>query len=84
MSGINLEYFDVGSFQEGQFLLQLNLWDKVMKRKWNFVNVYGPAQDEHKRGFLAELANFCSNNSDPVIFGGDFNLTRFSSEKIKG
>jgi hypothetical protein len=28
LSGINVEFYDVGSFFEGKYALQLNLWDK--------------------------------------------------------
>lgn len=33
LSGINLDAFDVGPFLEGKYILQLNLWDKVQKKK---------------------------------------------------
>ena len=84
LSGINLEFFDVGSFCEGQFILQLNLWDKVLKKKWNLLNVYEAAHDENRREFLSELARYCNQNHDPFMVGGDFNLVRFSSKKNKG
>ena len=84
LSGINNEMMDVGALSEGKYMLQLNLWDKMAKRKWNFINIYGAAQEENKREFLTELANFCGNNQDPVIIGGDFNIIRFSLEKNKG
>jgi hypothetical protein len=29
LSGINLEYYDVGSFHEGKYCLHLNLWEKT-------------------------------------------------------
>ena len=83
LSGINLEYYDVGSFKEGKHILQLNLWDKIHKVKWNFLNVYGAPHDENKGDFLTELASFCSSSLEPFIIGGDFNLIRFSTEKIK-
>jgi len=41
--GVSVEHFDVGSFSEGEFMLQLHLWDKQMKVKWNLVTVYGAA-----------------------------------------
>jgi len=31
--------------------------------------------------FLTELSSFCSNNTDPVLIGGDFNIIRFSYER---
>jgi endonuclease/exonuclease/phosphatase family metal-dependent hydrolase len=43
--------------------------------------VYGSAHDENKMAFLAELSNFCSTNSDPMIIGGDFNIIRYLKEK---
>jgi len=84
LSGINIKFCDVGSFLEGKYMLQINIWDKETRVKWNFINVYGPAQDEHKYEFLSELANFCCKNRDPYLIGGDFNLIRFASEKNTG
>lgn len=31
--GIRIEYYDVGSFHQGDFMLQVNLWDKINKIK---------------------------------------------------
>ena len=39
LSGVRLEFLDVGSFREGKYILQLNLWDKSRKIKWNFLNI---------------------------------------------
>jgi hypothetical protein len=33
LSGINLEIYDAGSFSEGNYTLQLTLWDKKNKTK---------------------------------------------------
>lgn len=79
LCGAHTDFLEVGSFHEGQFMLQLNLWDKTLRRKWNLINVYGAAQEENKDQFLAELANFCGHNSGPYLIGGDFNIIRFSS-----
>jgi len=81
LTGINIDMLDVGTFKEGKYMLQMNLWDKTLKKKWNFINAYGAAQEENKNEFLSELANFCSNNKDPFLIGGDFNIIRYSSEK---
>jgi len=35
--GISVGHFDVGAFQEGEFMLQMNLWDKQLKIKWNLI-----------------------------------------------
>jgi hypothetical protein len=75
------ERFDVGSFKQGKFMLQLNLWDKVFKTKWNLLVVYGATQDDKKLPLLAELSHFCASNSNPMIVGGDFNIIRYSNEK---
>lgn len=31
--GIRLEFYDVGSFKQGDFMIQMKLWDKVNKVK---------------------------------------------------
>ena len=72
LSGINLEFYDVGGFHEGKHFLQLNLWDKTLN-----------AQDENKPKFLAELAHCCSASKEPYMIAGDFNIIRFTSEKNK-
>jgi len=41
-----LEWFDVGSFKQGEFMLQMNVWDNALKIKWNLQVVYGAAQEE--------------------------------------
>jgi hypothetical protein len=79
--GILLERFDVGSFTPREFMLEMNLWDKVLKIKWNLLVVYGAAQEEKKLAFLAELSHFCASNIEPMIIGGDFNIIRFVKEK---
>jgi exonuclease III len=61
----------------------MNLWDKILKLKWNLLVVYGAAHDENKLSFLAELSNFCANNTEPMIIGGDFNIIRYLKEKIQ-
>lgn len=83
LGGINLEYMDVGGFVEGEFMLQLNLWDKKVRVKWNLIIVYGAAQAENKDAFFAELTNLCSKNKEPFIIGGDFNIRRSQHEKDK-
>lgn len=78
---ILIDLYDVGSFQKGDFMIQLNLWDKKEKVKWNLIVVYGAAHDDNKLAFLAELSSFCSRNSEPLIIGGDFNIIRYPYEK---
>jgi exonuclease III len=54
------------------------------KMKWNFINVYGAAQEEDKDKFLTELTEFINKSKEPLVLGGDFNIIRYSSEKNKG
>ena len=49
--GVLLERFDVGSFKKGEFMIQLNMWDKVLKIKWNLLVVYGAVHVENKNVF---------------------------------
>ena len=62
-------------------MIQMNLWDKTNKVKWNLLVVYGAAQEEHKIEFLSELSRFCDANSDPILIGRDFNIIRYAKEK---
>jgi hypothetical protein len=83
LPGLKVDRFDVGVRKQGEFILLHHVWDKKLDIKWIIMNVYGAAQEEHKDGFLVELANFCAGNKEPYIVGGDFNILRFSSEKNK-
>jgi exonuclease III len=76
-----IERYDVGSFRQGEYMIQLNLWDKILKIKWNLLVVCGSAHDENKMSFLAELSNLCTHNSEPMIISGDFNIIRYLKEK---
>ena len=67
--GINLSRFDVGSFKKGDFILQMNLWDKEVRIKWNLLVIYGAAQEEKKFEFLSELSRFCDSCSEPYLVG---------------
>jgi exonuclease III len=62
----------------------VTLQDLKIQVKWDLVFVYGAAQEEDKKVFLSELAAVCSNQKNPMLIGGDFNILRFSFEKNKG
>jgi len=81
--GVRIELYDVGSFQEGKYMIQVNLWDKQLKQKWNLLIVHGAPEDDNKMEFLAELSFFCSRNVEPIISGGDFNILRYANERNK-
>jgi hypothetical protein len=79
--GVDLQMFDIGAIDEGDYYIKFHLCNKVDEFKWALVVVYGPAQDEHKESFLAELVNMCSHKSLPLIIGGDYNILRHLSKK---
>jgi hypothetical protein len=81
LSGIKSERFDVGSREQGNYVLLHRPWDKKKEIKWSLGNVYGAAQADHKEEFLVELTALCSKIVEPYIIGGDFNIIRFSSER---
>jgi hypothetical protein len=83
LSEIKSERFDVGSREQGKYVLQHKVSDKKLEVKWTLLNVYGAAQGGHREEFLTEIASFCSKISDPYIISGDFNIIRFSSVKNK-
>jgi exonuclease III len=83
LSGIRKDKFEVESFESGECMIIANVFYKSLKKSWSLVSVYGPAQDEFKDSFLAELSSFCFKAKYPMLIGGDFNILRFSSDKNK-
>ncbi|PVH35203.1 hypothetical protein PAHAL_7G126000 [Panicum hallii] len=83
LMGIDLSVFDIGAIDEGDFYVKFLLRNKSDGFKWTLVCVYGPAQENLKEQFLAELVNMASRVTEPLLIGGDFNLLRKSSEKNK-
>lgn len=72
LCGVRNDKFDVSSFKLGDFIVQLDLWDKSKKCKWSLLSVYGAAHEDLRGAFLAELAAFCNGLGCPYIVGGDF------------
>ncbi|KAG6663989.1 hypothetical protein CIPAW_02G060000 [Carya illinoinensis] len=48
---------------------------------WGFAGVYGPNNDNSRKLLWDEIAGLCSWWEGPWCIGGDFNTTRFSSER---
>jgi hypothetical protein len=48
------------------------------------VTIYGPTQQDKSGDFIAKLSRKCMVATLPLVFGGDFNLIRDSSEKNSG
>jgi hypothetical protein len=80
--GVDLQCFDIGSIDEGDHYIKFHLSNKADEFKWALVLIYGPAQDDRKENFLAELVHMCSHENLPLLMGGDYNILRHSSEKI--
>jgi hypothetical protein len=78
---MNLDVFDIGGIDEGEFHVKFLLRNKEDGFKWALIAVYGAAQDGLKGAFLAELAQTCSKECVPVLVGGDFNIIRNPQEK---
>jgi len=53
--GIDLEVFDIGAIDEGDYYVKFHLCNKNDSFKWALVVVYRPAQTEFKENFLTEL-----------------------------
>jgi hypothetical protein len=51
---------------------------------WAFAGVYGPNLDRDRRLLWGELAGILSWWNMPWCIGGDFNVTRFPSERFGG
>ncbi|WVZ75253.1 hypothetical protein U9M48_023327 [Paspalum notatum var. saurae] len=79
--GINADSFKLSLIVEGEFFVKFHLSNKSDNFKWILMAVYGPAQDDFKTAFLAELVRTCQNNFLPTIIGGDFNIMRSRKEK---
>jgi hypothetical protein len=50
---VDLQYFDIGAIEEGNYYVKFRLCNKSDHFKWALVVVYGLAQDDHKEKFLA-------------------------------
>ena len=60
--GFNYEVFDVREHGAGEFMIRTLVLHKEKNIIWNFANVYGAAQKEHKSRFLSELFVVCSRS----------------------
>lgn len=82
--GVDLNVFDIGAIDKGDFYVKFHLCNKSDEFKWARVCLYGQAQNDQKERFLAELVNMCSHVSLPVLIRGDFNsLLRYPRDKNK-
>jgi hypothetical protein len=69
--GVDLDVFDIGAIEEGDFFVKFTLCNKSDCFKWALVEVYGPAQVDKKEQFLSELVCLLgSHESQPLLIGG--------------
>jgi hypothetical protein len=80
--GVNLQCFDIGQIEEGDYYIKFRLCNKSAGFKWALIVVYGPAQADHKENFLDELVQVCSHERLPLLMGGDYNILRHPSKKV--
>jgi exonuclease III len=83
LCGIKKEKFDIVKIEEKSFAVLAEVKDKKLGKNLNLVIVYGPANEDGRDSFLAELAEIGARSRIPTLIGGDFNILRFSSEKNK-
>jgi hypothetical protein len=69
--GFDADIFDVREKELGEFMIRILVIQKESGFIWNFINVYGAAQNDQKQKFLSELSAFCSKCSHPMLIGGD-------------
>jgi exonuclease III len=65
--GFNSEVFDIREHEAGEFMIRTLVLHREKNLIWNFVNVYGAAQKEHKSRFLSELSAVCSRSQVPFV-----------------
>jgi hypothetical protein len=83
LGGFRFSRFTVCSAVTSRFFIKVTLMDLKIQQKWCLVIVYGAAQDDEKDDFLTDLGDICSDQSLPLLIGGDFNLLRGANEKNK-
>jgi hypothetical protein len=81
--GVDLDVFDIGAIDEGDYYVKFHLCNKDTYFKWALVVVYGLAQAPQKEQFLTELVHMMSHERLTILMGGDFNIMRHAHEKNK-
>lgn len=84
LMGVDKNLAEVTSEEMGIFFQSFNLTMKDDGFQWTLANIYGPAHDERKLEFLAEIQSKVQSTQIPILLGGDFNLIRRMEEKSSG
>jgi hypothetical protein len=83
LCGTRKEKFDIIKVEEKEFLVEVEVFDRSLRKNLSLVMVYGPAHEDRRDSFLSELAETCAKIKIPTLIGGDFNIPRFNNEKIR-
>ena len=75
--GVDVDLFDIISWDSGDFSVSCVLNFKVSKTTFRLFAVYGSPYEEGKDEFICELHSLFLENALPTLIGGDFNLVRF-------
>jgi hypothetical protein len=68
-SGIKKDRFKVENFENGDYVVIADVFDKNLEKKWTLANVYGPAHDESRESFMSKLSKFCFKAKYPMLMG---------------
>jgi hypothetical protein len=79
--GARSEALLVSNVKVYEFAVSCVVQDLTTKFSWNWVVVYEPAYEDRKVAFIDELHNIMASWQGPWLIGGDFNLSRFPSDK---
>jgi hypothetical protein len=67
--GIDLDIFDIGAVDEGDFYVKFHLCTKDNSFKWALVAIYVLVQPNLKEHFLTEMVQMCSHELLPILIG---------------
>ncbi|WOL20691.1 ribonuclease H protein [Canna indica] len=65
-----------------EWSIQLFLKHHLSNFAFIAVGVYGPPSRIHRVAFFQELRQFFSNNHEPILAAGDFNITLHNGERL--
>jgi hypothetical protein len=82
--GANSDMYVATLSQSLEFLISVMMLDKKTGFSWKLVVVYGSPYEEGKQAFIEELYSVVAHWQGPTVIAGDFNLTRFASDKSNG
>jgi hypothetical protein len=68
--GIDLDTFDIGAIDEGEFYVKFHLSSNDCDFKWALVAIYGPAQSSLKEQLLTGLVHLGSHEQLPILIRG--------------